>query len=83
MARGGLGRDFFSILDDNVYESKKDSVTTINIGEIEPRKDQPRKSFDEENIQSLADSIAIHGVLQPIIVRENADFPGDHCAFRL
>ena len=54
MARGGLGRDFFSILDDNVYESKKDSVTTINIGEIEPRKDQPRKSFDEENIQPFS-----------------------------
>lgn len=78
MARGGLGRDFFSILDDNVYESKKDSVTTINLGDIEPRKDQPRKSFDEENIQSLADSIAVHGVLQPIIVRENADFPGTY-----
>ena len=78
MARGGLGRDFFSILDDNVYESKKDSVTSISLNEIEPRKDQPRKTFDEENIQSLADSIAVHGVLQPIIVRENADYPGTY-----
>ena len=78
MARGGLGRDFFSILDDNVYETKKDSVTTIAVGQIEPRRDQPRKDFDEESLQSLADSIAIHGVLQPIIVRENTEFPGTY-----
>ena len=75
MAIGGLGRNFFSILDDNMLETKKDSITTIRIGDIEPRKDQPRKSFDDESIQLLADSIAIHGVLQPIIVRENVDFP--------
>ena len=75
MAIGGLGRNFFSILDDNMLETKKDSITTIRISDIEPRKDQPRKSFDDESIQLLADSIAIHGVLQPIIVRENADFP--------
>ena len=75
MAIGGLGRNFFSILDDNMLENKKDSITTIRISDIEPRKDQPRKSFDDESIQLLADSIAIHGVLQPIIVRENANFP--------
>lgn len=78
MARGGLGRDFFSILDDNVYESKKDSVSSIKIGDIEPRRDQPRKDFDDESIQSLADSILVHGVLQPIIVRENTNFPGTY-----
>ena len=78
MARGGLGRDFFSILDDNVYEAKKDSVINIKIGDIEPRRDQPRKDFDDESLQSLADSISIHGVLQPIIVRENNNFPGTY-----
>lgn len=78
MARGGLGRDFYSILDDNMIEDKKDSVTTLKINDIEPRKDQPRKDFDEESIQLLADSISIHGVLQPIIVRENSDFPGTY-----
>ncbi len=78
MARGGLGRDFFSILDDNVYEAKKDSVINIKVGDIEPRRDQPRKDFDDESLQSLADSITIHGVLQPIIVRENSDFPGTY-----
>ncbi len=76
MARGGLGRDFYSILDDNMIETKKESVTTLSIGDIEPRKDQPRKDFDDESLQLLADSIATHGVLQPIIVRENPSFPG-------
>ena len=78
MARGGLGRDFYSILDDNMIEDKKDSVSKIKVNDIEPRKDQPRKNFDEESIQLLADSISIHGVLQPIIVRENTDFPNTY-----
>lgn len=78
MARNAIGRDFYSILDDNMIESKKDSATLIKIGDIEPRKDQPRKDFDDESLQLLADSIATHGVLQPIIVRENSDFPGTY-----
>ena len=78
MARGGLGRDFYSILDDNMIEDKKDSVSKIRINDIEPRRDQPRKDFDEESLQLLADSISIHGVLQPIIVRENSDFVGTY-----
>ena len=78
MARNAIGRDFYSILDDNMIESKKDSATLIRIGDIEPRKDQPRKDFDDESLQLLADSIATHGVLQPIIVRENSDFPGTY-----
>ena len=78
MARGGLGRDFYSILDDNMIEDKKDSITKIRINDIEPRKDQPRRTFDIESIQYLAESIQTHGVLQPIIVRENTDFPGTY-----
>lgn len=78
MARGGLGRDFYSILDDNILEEKKESVSTLRISDIEPRKDQPRKTFDTESLQFLADSISVHGVLQPIIVRENANFKGSY-----
>lgn len=78
MVRSAFGRDFYEILEDNVYEEKKDSVKTISINSIEPRKDQPRKDFDEESISLLADSISAHGVLQPIIVRENADFRGNY-----
>ena len=78
MVRSAFGRDFYEILEDNVYEDKKDSVKTISINSIEPRRDQPRKDFDEESISLLADSIAVHGVLQPIIVRENTDFRGNY-----
>ncbi len=68
--QGGLGRDFYSLLDDNMMESKQDSKTSIKVSRISPRGDQPRKSFDETALQLLADSIREHGVIQPIIVRE-------------
>ena len=74
----GLGKSFYDILDDNASESKKGAADMIRISEIEPRKDQPRKTFDREALELLADSIATYGVLQPIIVRENADFEGSY-----
>ena len=78
MARktGGLGRDFYDIFSDNNVE--KGSTQTVRIADIEPRKDQPRKQFDRESLETLADSIATYGVLQPIIVRENEDVPGTY-----
>ena len=66
----GLGRDFFSLIDDNMPETKPEAKTTIKISRITPRGDQPRKNFDENALQILADSISIHGVIQPIVVRE-------------
>ena len=76
--QSGLGRDLYSLFDDNLIEEKKDSGTTLKISDIEPRKDQPRKIFEREALESLADSIATYGVLQPIIVRENTSFPGSY-----
>ena len=66
----GLGRDFYSLIDDNMPESKPEAKTTIKISRITPRGDQPRKSFDDNALQVLADSIREHGVIQPIVVRE-------------
>lgn len=66
----GLGRDFYSLLDDNIAEAKSESKTTIKISRITPRGDQPRKNFDDNALQLLADSIQEHGVIQPIVVRE-------------
>ncbi len=65
-----LGRDFYSLLDDNMMEGAQNAKTTIKISRISPRSDQPRKSFDENALQMLADSIREHGVIQPIAVRE-------------
>ncbi len=68
---GGLGKDFYSIFDDNILEAKKGAAESIRISDIEPRRDQPRKTFERESLEVLADSIAAYGVLQPIIVRAN------------
>ena len=73
---GGLGRDFFAILDDNITDMKEGTATTLRISEIEPRADQPRKEFDRAALESLADSVAAYGVLQPILVRQNPNFEG-------
>ena len=66
----GLGRDFYSLIDDNMPETKAEAKTTIKISRITPRGDQPRKNFDDNALQVLADSIREHGVIQPIVVRE-------------
>ena len=76
--QGGLGRDFYSLLDDNMMESKQESKTSVKISRITPRGDQPRKSFDENALQVLADSIAEHGVIQPIILREIEDLDDNY-----
>lgn len=50
------------------YNEVANKVIKINIGLIDPNKEQPRKKFNEEALKELADSIKIHGVLQPILV---------------
>ena len=76
---GGLGRQYYEIFDDNAFTSSQGNVAQkIRISEIEPRADQPRKDFNREALQSLADSIASLGVLQPIVVRESIQFPGTY-----
>ena len=74
----GLGRGFYDIFDDNMPESKKGAGEMLRISDIEPRRDQPRKNFDREALQTLADSIGEYGVLQPIIVRESEQTPGTY-----
>ena len=65
----GLGKSIFDTFDDNLIESKKGAGEILRISAIEPRRDQPRKTFDRESLEALAESIQKHGVLQPIIVR--------------
>ena len=68
----GLGKSFYEVFYDNsLTDSKKGAAEMVRISAIDPRHDQPRKTFERESLESLADSIAAHGVLQPIIVREN------------
>ena len=51
----------------------KGDVNKININEIYPNPNQPRKTFDQESLQELANSIRVHGLIQPIIVNEMPD----------
>lgn len=68
----GLGRNFYDLLDDNmVSREKSNAATSIRVSEVEPRSDQPRKTFSHESLESLAESISQFGVLQPIVVRES------------
>ncbi|MFI3325121.1 MAG: ParB/RepB/Spo0J family partition protein [Clostridia bacterium] len=67
MKKGGLGKGLDLIFAENTIENS--SGTMIKINEIEPNRSQPRKDFDAESLAELADSIAMHGVLQPIIAR--------------
>ena len=71
--KGGLDSIFAENYIENVAASATvDGPQTLRVSEIEPKPDQPRKYFDEEALQQLADSIGKHGLLQPIIVRESA-----------
>lgn len=50
-----------------------DSVVSLDIHQVKPNKDQPRKQFQEDKIEELANSIKTHGVLQPILVRPSGE----------
>jgi len=74
----GLGRGFYELYNDNILEGPGGAGEKLRISSIEPRKDQPRKIFEREALEVLADSIATYGVLQPIIVRKNPDATGNY-----
>lgn len=65
----GLGKSIFDTFDDNLIESKKGAGEILKLSSIEPRHDQPRKTFEREGLEALAESVQKYGVLQPIIVR--------------
>lgn len=75
--QSGLGRGFYEIFDDN-SPAEGGKMQNIRIADIEPRSDQPRKNFEQESMQALADSIRDYGVLQPIIVQESKNLAGTY-----
>ena len=64
----GLGRGLSSLIGETKTDSKIDKLA---LSDIVPNKYQPRKDFDEENLNDLTNSIKERGVIQPIIVRES------------
>ena len=71
----GLGRGLDAIFLENTVEEGgklgENSVSMLSLSQIDPKSDQPRKNFDKEALEELANSIAENGLLQPIIVREH------------
>ncbi|ANX00099.1 chromosome partitioning protein ParB [Thermoclostridium stercorarium subsp. leptospartum DSM 9219] len=66
----GLGKGLGALLDTDNILSGDSGVMELKIIDIEPNKEQPRKNFDQEKLQALAESIKQHGVVQPIIVKK-------------
>ncbi|MFU0827723.1 MAG: ParB domain-containing protein [Lachnoclostridium sp.] len=80
----GLGKGLDSMIPENIKKAKPESSkskeedvsreTLININEIEPNRNQPRKNFDEDSLQELADSIKQYGIIQPLILQKKDNY---------
>ena len=67
----GLGKGLGALLGDFTEEIPQDSAyRELPVYKVEPNPDQPRREFDEVELQALSDSISVHGVIQPLTVRE-------------
>jgi ParB family chromosome partitioning protein len=79
--RRGLGRGLEALIPSGEYvdevgldsTSRRRFAMQVPIGEVRPNPEQPRRSFEPEALRELADSIKLHGVLQPLLVREGMD----------
>ena len=85
MASRGLGKGLDSLIPKSTLEDQKKKVsvseekaktpeTMVKISKIEPNREQPRKNFDEDALQELADSIKQFGLLQPILVQDKQTY---------
>ena len=66
----GLGRGLGALLGDDVMNADAQTVTTLPIAEVESNSAQPRKYFDNAALAELAESIRLHGIIQPLTVRK-------------
>jgi ParB family chromosome partitioning protein len=67
----GLGRGLGALLSSEGFsETEKDSVVNLKINDLNPNVDQPRKAFNQEKLEELAESIKANGIIMPIIVRK-------------
>ena len=66
----GLGKGLGALLGDAVMKTESSGSLSLPISQVESYSGQPRKHFDEESLQELADSITEHGIIQPLTVRK-------------
>lgn len=70
----GLGRGLDALFSSpNAIDYDSEEITKVDINDVIPREDQPRKNFDTESLKELSESIKEHGVLQPVLVRPIGD----------
>ncbi len=84
MAKRGLGKGLDSLIPSNVMEQQvnvaekdekqSDGVSFVKITMVEPNREQPRKNFEEDSLQELADSVKQFGLLQPILVQDRKSY---------
>lgn len=67
----GLGKGLGALIPEEV--KKEESILKVDMNLIKPNNDQPRKSFDQEKIIQLADSIKEHGIIQPVVLRKEEE----------
>lgn len=72
--KSALGKGLGALIPDQTEEKSKGDVFEVSINEISPNEEQPRKSFDEDKLIKLADSIKEHGIIQPVIVKKEGNF---------
>ncbi len=81
MAKFGLGKGFDALLDDDDLNDSSQTARTssgneeiqVDIDQLKPNPYQPRKEFSDEALQELADSIRLHGIIQPVVAEDCGD----------
>lgn len=71
MNKRGLGKGLEALIP-QVAVNESDAISTIDVRDLRPNPYQPRRDFNEEKLQELADSIREHGIIQPLVVRRSA-----------
>lgn len=74
--KGGLGRGLGALINENLIdnaEDDKDKIKIVQLNNIKPNNEQPRKSFDNEKLAALAESIRQHGIIQPLVLMKKGE----------
>lgn len=70
MANKGLGKGLEALIS-GISQDEKENIQEVSLAELRPNPYQPRKQFQEESLQELANSIREHGIVQPLVVRKS------------
>lgn len=72
--KAGVNISGDTLLTDAAAADEKENAVLVRISKVEPNRSQPRKKFDEEGLEELADSIKKYGILQPILVQDRETY---------